>query len=301
MTRHNQQPAVRISTLAFAILLAAGASASAQMVMGGKTERKPIDFSDRVVKFNSLDGVSIRADYYPVKVSPKKKTPVAILIHMYPADRTSWKPLVPALRESGVAVLAYDIRGTGGSTKPKERNLVKGYKDQDPAHFGLAWMDVEGAKAWLTEQDNIDNSRCVLIGASIGSSIALDAAARTQGVAGIICLSPGTNYFGLDSLEHIKTCSSIPVLLISPKGEFEAVTKLVEASGGKAKSKQYPGGNENHGTNLLKADFGSKVTNKIMKFARKSLGIKKKKKDDEKKSDKKKKKRKSKKKSKKAA
>jgi pimeloyl-ACP methyl ester carboxylesterase len=293
MTRHHQRPAVRISTLALVILLAAGAGGGAQTLMGGKTEHKPIDFSDRIVKFPSLDGVNIQADYYPVKVSSKKKTPIAILIHMYPADRSSWKPLVPALRESGVAVLAYDIRGTGGSTKPKERNLVKGYKDQDPAHFGLAWMDVEGAKAWLAGQDNIDISRCVLIGASIGCSIALDDAARTQSAAGVVCLSPGTNYFGLDSIEHIKACSSIPVLLISLKGEFEAVAQLVEASGGKAKSKQYPGGNENHGTNLFKADFGSKVTNKIMKFVRKSLGIKKKKnKDDEKKSDKKDKKKK---------
>lgn len=290
MTRHNGRSAVALGA---AILLAVGASAGAQ-IMGGMTKRKPVDFSDRVVTFPSLDGVQIQADYYPVKVPAKKKTPVAILIHMYPADRSSWKPLVPALRKSGVAVLAYDIRGAGGSTKPDGMNLAKGYKERDPALFASAWMDTEGAIGWLRNQDNIDTSRCVLIGASIGCSIALDDAARTQTVAGVVCLSPGTNYFGLDSIEHIKTCSSTPVLLIAPKGEFEAVTKLVEASGGKAKSKKYPGGNENHGTKMLTADFGPKVTKKIMKFVRKTLGIKKKK-DGEKKSGKKKKKKKSKK------
>ncbi len=296
MTRHNPQHTAAVGALVVAMFLAASASADAQVIMGGKTARKPVDFSDRVITFPSLDGVQIQADYYPVKTPEKKKTPVAILIHMYPADRSSWKPLVPALRESGVAVLAYDIRGTGGSTKPKERNLVKGYKERNPAHFELAWMDTEGARGWLSKQDNIDVSRCMLIGASIGCSIALDDAARMQTVSGVVCLSPGTDYFGLDSIEHIKMCPNIPILLISPEGEFEAVTKLVEASEGKAKSRKYAGGNENHGTNLLAADEGPKVTKKIMKFVRKSLGIKKKKTDaDKKKKEKKKKSKKSKK------
>ncbi len=290
MTRQNGRKSAIVSTLALAVLLASGASVSAQRIMGGKMKSKPIDFSDRVVTFKALDNVVIEADYYPIKVKEGKSTPIAILIHMYPADRSSWKPLVPALRKSGVAVLAYDIRGNGGSTKPVDRKLAEGYANRDPAHFKSAWMDVEGAKVWLTKQKNIDTTRCILVGASIGCSIAIDSACKTQNVAGAICLSPGTNYFGLDSIAQIKTCWNTPFLFIAPEGEFEPVTQLVEASGGKAKSRSYPGGNENHGTNLLKADFGAKVTKRIMKFVRKNLGIKKKKGDKKKSSKKKKKK-----------
>ena len=77
----------------------------------GMAKVKTIDFSDRVVTFETSDGITIEADYYPVKVDPNTKTPVVILIHMYPTDRSSWKSFVPALRKAGVAALAYDIRG----------------------------------------------------------------------------------------------------------------------------------------------------------------------------------------------
>lgn len=285
---------LRLGLCWLAPLLATCPTASGQRLMGGMTKRKPIDFSDRVVTFTTTDRVRIEADYYPVKVPSGKKTPVAILIHMYPADRSSWKPFVPLLRESGIAVLAYDIRGNGGSTKPAERKLEEGYRNREPAHFQQAYLDLAGASAWLAKQENIDLSRTVCIGASIGCSIALEYAMSTSDIKAIVCLSPGTNYFGVDSLEHIRNIPTTPILLLSPEGEFGAVKQLVEASGGRAKSKKYPGGREHHGTGMLEAEYGNKVKKRIMKFVRKNLGIREKKtKSDERSDEGKKKKKKS--------
>ena len=276
--------------LATAVLMVSS-PASAQTVMGGMSKQKPVDFSDHSVHFKTPDGVVIEADYYPVKVDDDKKTPVAILIHMYPADRSSWKGFVPRLREAGIAVLAYDIRGRGGSVKPKARKLAEGYDNRDTSHFSQAWMDVEGAVGWLRHKDqrNIDADRVVVIGASIGCSISLDHAGRTLTPKAIVCLSPGTNYMGVNSLEHIRNCASIPILLISPEGEFAAVEKLAEAGGKKVKTRKYPGDSAHHGTKMFEADYGRKVEKKIMKFVRKHLGIKAEKKPEKNKSDKKRK------------
>ena len=259
--------------------------------MGGMGRAPTIDFSDRKVEFNASDGVVIVADYFPVKVDEGKRTPAAILIHMYPADRKSWKPLIGRLRKAGIAALAYDIRGNGESTEPAEMNMAEGYKNPSGGHFSNAWMDVQGAHDWLRRQKNIDESRIVFVGASIGCSIALDYAGRSQLPKAVVCLSPGTDYFGVDSIQHIKKCANVPILLISPREEAEAVQALVEASEGKARSKTYPGGKEYHGTNMFQAEYGKKVRRRVIKFLKKELGVK-----DEAKKDKKKKKKKSKKK-----
>ena len=56
--------------------------------------------------------------------------------------------------------------------------------------------------------------------------------------------------------------------------------KLVKASGGTAKARKYPGGREHHGTKMLEAEYGKKVSKRILRFVKKSLGIESKKKSD---------------------
>ena len=211
-----------------------------------------------------------------VKVKEGERTPVAVLIHMYPATRESWKPLVPVLRDKlGIAVLAYDIRGTGESLKPEDRNLAEGYQNRDEAHFAGAWMDAAGAQTWLATQSHIDPARTIFIGASVGCSIALQLAAQMPPVKGVACLSPGEKYMGIDSIAHMKMLKDMDtkVLLIAPEGEYAAVEKLLEASDGKAKGQKYPGDREQHGTKMLDADYGPKVKDRLQRFARGVLDI----------------------------
>jgi len=278
----------------FATLASASTAAAQVRVRGARAAQQTIDFSDRKVTFPAMDGVEIVADWYPVKVEEGQRTPVAILIHMYPATRESWKPMVPILRnELGIAVLAYDIRGTGESIKPEDRKLAESYKNRDEAFFQNAWMDATGAQTWLSSLPYIDTERMIVIGASVGCSIALDFAARAPlNAKGVACLSPGEKYMGIDSLAHMRVLKDfdVKVLLISPEAEYAAVQKLVEASGGKAKGVKYPGGREYHGTGIFDAKYGKKVKARLKRFARVVLDIKKsdavksdeKKKDDDK-------------------
>jgi dienelactone hydrolase len=238
----------------------------------------------QAVTFETTDGVKIAADYYaPATTADKKppkaeKAPVAILVHMFPADRTSWEPLVPKLTDAGFAVLAYDIRGKGGSTEPVDKNLAKRYQEQSPDLFKDAWKDAEAAKKWLAGQPNCDVGRIVMVGASIGCSISLDYASRDEAVKAVVCLSPGTNYFGVDSIAHIEKCGKRAILLMSPTPEYAEVEKLVQASGGTAVGLKYhqrpapeADARAQHGTNMFAAHYGEAVKDKIVKFVKKAV------------------------------
>lgn len=229
----------------------------------------------QTVRFEAADGVVIEADYYPPAVKDGEKAPVAICIHMYPADRKSWEALAPSLREGDArfAVLAYDIRGHGGSTEPKGKDLAAKYERRDPAHFADAWKDVEAAKKWLAVRKECDTGRIALIGASIGCSISLDYGRRDNDVKAVVCLSPGVKYMGVDSVSHIKRCGHAKVLLVSPEAEYSAVRELVEASGDRAKGVKFPGGRERHGTGMLDPAYSESaaVRKEILKHLRPAL------------------------------
>ena len=182
-----------------------------------KSDEPKASAEKQAVTFETSDGVKIAADYYSPAVEAGQKAPVAILIHMYPADRKSWEPLVPRLSEAGFAVLAYDIRGNGGSVEPAAKNLQKMYKDQDPALFKDAWKDAEAAKKWLATKPECDVNKIAMIGASIGCSISLEYGSRDEAVKAIVCLSPGTDYFGVDSIASIRKCGKRAMLMMSPK------------------------------------------------------------------------------------
>jgi dienelactone hydrolase len=264
--------------IALVALAASTAGVNAQSLSGTMKKAKKTDFSDRTVTFEAADGVRIEADWYPARVKEGEKAPVAILIHMYPATRSSWKPLVPLLRnELGISVLAYDIRGTGGSTKPEELELQKKYESRDQAHFLAATRDTAAADEWLAMQPNVDVKRMILIGASVGCSISLQYASERGDIVGVACLSPGTDYMGIDSINHIKILkdTKTKILLMSPEGEYGAVESLIKAAGesGHVKGKKYGGGRENHGTGMFEAKYGSKVKKRLQTFARGVLDL----------------------------
>jgi len=68
-----------------------------------------------VVSLSTEDGVSLEADYYPVD---SEGAPGVILVHMIPpnATRADWPSgFIRQLGEAGMAVIAIDRRGAGGS------------------------------------------------------------------------------------------------------------------------------------------------------------------------------------------
>ena len=194
------------------VLIVALACASVARA-GAEPAREP-------ARFTTEDGVQIVGDYYPA--AAPGSTPTVILLHMYRSDRSAWRPLVPKLHDAGFAVLAIDLRGHGESTQPSSMQLRRRVEQRDTTVFRDMHKDIAAAYVWLAEKPNVDLSQWGLVGASVGCSVALDYAARDRSVDGVVCLTPGEKYIGVDSIEDIKQIAGRSILLLATEGERKA-------------------------------------------------------------------------------
>jgi len=209
----------RLLPVALTIVVPAAGPVAAQV-----SATKPAEA--RSVSFHTEDGVVIVGDYYAPEPKSDEKAPIVILLHMNRCDRSTWKPLVPYLHAAGFAVLAIDMRGHGESLEPKAFNLKQRVEKGDSKLYQAMHQDVAAAYVWLAAQENVDPARFALIGASVGCSVALDYAARDRSVDAIVCLTPGTNYLGLDSTGPIRRCESRSILMLTAKAEAGAANEL---------------------------------------------------------------------------
>ncbi|MCH7703314.1 MAG: alpha/beta fold hydrolase [Planctomycetes bacterium] len=219
-----------------------------------------------VVRFETLDGVKIVADYYAT--DGDEPAPVVILLHMYRSNRAAWKPLVPALHQAELAVLAIDLRGHGESVEPVDMDLADKSKARDSGLFNSMHSDVEAAYYWLSRRDDVDLTRVGLVGASVGCSIALDYASRDRSVDAVVCMTAGENYLGVDSKAHIARLRSQPVLLLATTGERKASDAL-----GKRQATavvDIVGGGTVHGTRMFGRISG--IEERITTFLVENLG-----------------------------
>ena len=217
-------------------------------------------------EFTTADGVHIVGDFYPAQ--GEGEAPLALLLHMYRSDRSAWKPLVGPLHDAGFAVLAIDMRGHGESTEPKDMHLEQRVKQRDPGIFNAMHLDAAAAVDWAHKQPGVDPDKLVVVGASVGCSVALDFTARNENVDGVVCLSPGTHYLGVDSTEDIKETRKVPILLLSEEKERAAVDELAGLAENAKGEVVGPGGN--HGTNMFGKVDG--IEQKIVDFLKSAVG-----------------------------
>lgn len=112
------------------------------------------------IRFRTSDGLSLTG-------AVAGSGPVgAVLIHEYPLDYCGWLPYAGYLAHHGVRALMFDLRCFGGSACPEGR--------------GHATTDVAAAVAELRRRGA---RRVALVGASMGGSIAVVAAAELHPAA----------------------------------------------------------------------------------------------------------------------
>lgn len=149
----------------------------------------------------------------------RRRFPLAVLAHQYPATSDSYAPLVEDLLDLGVATLAFDLRGHGSSIAgpdgPRVIDTPLGFTLED---FGKAFGssiaklefnriddDIVRVAAWGASQNHVDPGRLLLVGASIGGSAALLAAPRVAGLAGLVTFgAAGAPAFGSDGPQRIR-------------------------------------------------------------------------------------------------
>ncbi len=187
---------------------------------------------------------------------PDKGTDIrtgVILLPMYRHTRESWQPLVQQLTAAGFTCLSLDLRGHGQSRfgadgSDNEKRVLA----RDPDFFNTMYLDVAAADIWLRNREPQLN-RIVLVGASVGCSVAVHAVTGSTVKAGaVVLMTPGVNYLGIPTMEHIKTWPGIPLLILSSEEEQErgaaAIYKQLQNNG--AELKLFPQTNI-HGTNMF--------------------------------------------------
>jgi len=146
--------------------------------------------------------------------------------------------VLESLAAGGYSVLAVDLRGHGQTGGTRDWELA-----QDDTAL---WV------AWLREQPEVDPARISLIGASIGSNLAIRGMAADEQIVTAIALSPGLNYAGVTTEDAIETIGNRPVYLMAGQGDSEsatAVKTLAALLEGDSIVRLYKG--SAHGTNML--------------------------------------------------
>ncbi|MHB1443268.1 MAG: alpha/beta hydrolase [Candidatus Humimicrobiaceae bacterium] len=163
-----------------------------------ETSSTKISLPQGEINFKTDDGIGINANIFG------NFDRIVILSHMFPTDQTSWFEFAKFLNENNIAALTYDFRGYGKSEGKKDIPNI--YKDLEAAvkfisSFGL--------------------NSIYLMGASMGGTASIIAAAAEPDISGLITLSAPDEFKGLSSKNAVKDLKC-PKLFIAAKDDAYA-------------------------------------------------------------------------------
>ncbi|MCB9452243.1 MAG: alpha/beta fold hydrolase [Anaerolineaceae bacterium] len=208
------------------------------------------ELSPETVQVTATDGLTLVGDYYMAN-GEGETGPAVLLMHMLGSDRSAWSPLIPALVEAGYHVLAVDMRGHGDTGGRADWSAAEGDVQ--------TWLD------WLRARPEVDSAGVSIVGASIGSNLALIGCANDVDCVTAIALSPGLDYRGVQPLSAlIDGLSNRSALVIASHGDSysaDSVKELAAGAAGEVGMRLYAG--RAHGTQLF-SDDGERLTRTII-------------------------------------
>lgn len=194
------------------------------------------------VSFESTDGITLCGRHYG------NGEVTVVLAHMRPSDQESWTPLAETLADEGYSAFTFNFRGYAPSGGAKE--------------IGLIDFDLGGALDYLA---TLGVQRPVLVGASMGGTAAVKAAANRD-VAAVIALSAPKEIDGLSAVESIDRATA-PMLVIVAEDDTSARldgAAIYDAANEPKLFEVYTGGE--HGTELVFGRHRELVQARILEF-----------------------------------
>ena len=128
------------------------------------------------VTFTTDDGLTLHGWFVPADSTPARFT--VILFNGNAGNRSFRAPLAAALARQGVTTLLFDYRGYGDNPGR-------------PSEDGLTW-DARAARAYLMTRTDVDTTRIVYFGESLGAAVAIRLATETPPLA-LVLRSPFTS------------------------------------------------------------------------------------------------------------
>jgi hypothetical protein len=101
-------------------------------------------------------------------------------------------------------------------------------KTRDAELFNAMWQDAVAARKYLVSRGS-DPHRIGLLGASVGCSVAIDAASRTEMILGACVMTPGMNYLGVDTMADLPGYGDRPLLILSSREEANVGAQQIRA------------------------------------------------------------------------
>ncbi len=213
------------------------------------------DSAPVTVEITAADGAVLVGDYYAPTIDVEGDPIPVLLMHQHRSNRRSWSQLVPQLQAQGYAVYSVDLRGhgdTGGS-----EDWVAAQSDTQ------MWID------WILSQPDTADDAIYLIGASIGSNLALVGCGAHPACLTAVALSPGLDYFGVQtepSLHELRSRSALLFAAQRDRESADSVRALTAAAEGEIGVQFYMGAA--HGTTLFTAERDGHVQALIIEWLR---------------------------------
>jgi fermentation-respiration switch protein FrsA (DUF1100 family) len=156
------------------------------------------------VTFETIDGLTLSGWFFAAS-GPSPRVTVLVL-NGNAGNRAHRGPLAAALQRHGFQVLLADYRGYGGNPGTPSKN-------------GLA-ADARAARAYLAGRPDVDPSRLVYFGESLGTAVAVDLAVE-HAPAALILRSPFTSLGALGQHHY----QFLPVRLLL-RDRFAAIDQI---------------------------------------------------------------------------
>jgi uncharacterized protein len=199
----------------------------------------------RTARFTTTDGVDLVGDV-------RGRGPAGVVLaHMFPSDRTVWTGFAETLAAEGFHVLNFDFRGYGQSGGSRDLSLL--------------WEDVLAAADELRARGA---RRVVVVGASMGGTAALVAAAREE-FDGVVTLSAPSTFMGIAAPPDVVAAVDEPKLFVAAEGDGRAAATAQQfyTTAPGAKRVEIVTGDD-HGTALLEGGQAQIVRTHVLTFLR---------------------------------
>lgn len=180
-----------------------------------------------------------------------------LFLHMMPATKESWDDFAEQLLQKGISSLAIDLRGHGESVmKGGERFDYREFEDEE---HQASRQDVETAASWLKGQEGVNDRKLAVVGASIGSNLAIRHAYEHEDLLAAIALSPGIDYHGVlteDAVAGLKPHQHLLIAVSTEDKLSHMSVKKLEVAGSPGKVKYVYLEAAGHGTTMFEKDPG---------------------------------------------
>jgi len=205
-------------------------------VLAGCSARPALE--DAPQSLTTRDGVVLVGHaYLPSQANP----PGLVLIHGAGADRHRWESFAARAQQWGYLALTVDLRGHGESAV--ESGPYAHHRQFSDGEWHSTALDIDAALGRLQTLGAAPED-LFLVGEGFGANLALDYARTHRDVQGIVLLSAGKTYHGLEAdvlMAELRTRPSL--LLWSERDDYAAATgsSLQRVAPGHVEVRVYPG------------------------------------------------------------